>query len=119
MKRKALLCIIAISVLAMCLFAVSVPSVTRAEDFNNLPPGAVKWKVVDYNRVTTHPARIPFKLAVLGDGGIGFDFLNTPDTALLGTSHPSYRGDLWGDMTGKSVSATVGVTVTSGIPIFT
>jgi len=119
MKRKALLCIIAISVLAMCLFAVSVPSVTRAEDFNNLPPGAVKWKVVDYNRVTTDPARIPFKLTVGNNGGIGFDFLYTPDTALLGTSHPSYRGDLWGDMTGKNVSAKVGVTVTGGTPIFT
>ena len=114
MKRRALLCIIALSVMAMCLFAAGVPSVTRAEDFNNLPPGAVKWKVVDYNRVTTHPARIPFKLAVGNDGGIGFDFLYTPDTALLGTSHPSYKGDLFGDLTNKRVSAKVGVTVTTG-----
>ncbi len=72
MKRKALLCIIAISVVAMCLFAASVPSVTRAEDFDNLKAGAVKWKVVDYNRVTTHPARIPFKLTVGNNGGIWF-----------------------------------------------
>jgi hypothetical protein len=111
MKRKFLFGIIAISVLAMCFFAASVPSVTRAETFDNPPPGAVKWKVIDYNRVITHPARIPFKLNVAADGGIGFDFLYTPDTALLGTSHPSYRGDLLGDLSGKTVSASVGVTV--------
>jgi hypothetical protein len=29
---------------------------------------------------------------------------------LLGTSHPSYRGDLLGDMAGKRLSAAVGVT---------
>ena len=118
MKRKALLGIASLAILAMCLFTASLPA-TQAEDFNNLPPGAVKWKVIDYNRVITHPARIPFKLAVNNDGGIAFDFLYTPDTALLGTSHPSYRGDLWGDMTDKSVSATVGVTVRSGDPVFT
>jgi len=55
MKRRALLCFVAISVLAMCLFAGNVPSVTHAEDFNNPPPGAVKWKVVDYNRVSDAP----------------------------------------------------------------
>ncbi|HMH02380.1 MAG TPA: hypothetical protein VK555_13255 [Terriglobales bacterium] len=119
MKRKALFCVMAISVLAMCLFAASTPSVTHADDFDNPKAGAVKWKVVDYNRNTTHPARIPFKLAVGNDGGIGFDFLYTPDTALLGTSHPSYRNDLIGDMSGKTVSARVGVSVTSGNPVFT
>jgi hypothetical protein len=119
MKRSLVLGIIATLVLATCLLAASAPSVTRAEGFDNPPPGAVKWKVVDYNRIQTHPARIPFKLALGGDGGIGFDFLDTPDTALLGTSHPSYRGDLWGDMTGKTISARVGVTVTSGAPAFT
>ena len=113
-KRKILISSIAISVLAMFLFASEVVRSTRAEDFNNLPPGAVKWKVIDYNRVQTHPARIPFKLNVGTDGGIGFDFLFTPDTALLATSHPSYNGDLLGDMSGKSLSATVGVTVTNG-----
>jgi hypothetical protein len=114
-KRKALFCVIAVSVLATCLFAASVPSVTRAENFDNPAPGAVKWKVVDYNRTQTHPARIPYKVP----GGIAFDFLYTPDTALLGTSHPSYSGDLIGNMTGKTVMATVGVTVTSGNPQFT
>lgn len=113
-KRKAWFFIAAISLLAMSLIAGGLTRATRAEDFNNPPPGAVKWKVVDYNRVQTHPARIPFKLNIGNDGGIGFDFLYTPDTALLATSHPSYKGDLLGDMSGKTLSATVGVTVTPG-----
>jgi len=111
MKRRLLFGAIAISIVATVLLSATMPS-TRAEDFDNLKAGAVKWKVVDYNRIQTHPARIPFKTAVGSDGGIGFDFLYTPDTALLGTSHPSYKGDLFGDMTGETLSATVGVTVT-------
>ena len=97
----------AIGLLAVAASMFGPSRTAKAEDFENPKPGAVKWKVVDYNRVRTHPARIPFKIP----GGIGFDFLDTPDTALLGTSHPSYRGDLIGDLSGKSVSADVGVTV--------
>lgn len=52
-------------------------------------------------------------------GGIAFDFLSKPDTALLGTSHPSYNGNLLRNMTGKALSARVGITVTSGTPVFT
>jgi hypothetical protein len=110
--RKVWFAVIATSILALAGFAVSTSHPVKAESFDNLPPGAVKWKVIDYNRIQTHPARIPFKLNLSTDGGIGFDFLYTPDTALLGTSHPSYRGDLLGNMSGKSVSADVGVTVT-------
>ena len=94
-------------VIGMILLGGNKAGATVIETFDNPPPGAVKWKVVDYNRKTTHPARIPYKVS----GGIAFDFLNTPDTALLGTSHPSYRGDLIGDMTGKMLTATLGVTV--------
>jgi len=109
-KRFVIAAVAIIGVLALALLATTIPTTTRAENFENPPPGAVKWKVIDYNRIQTHPARIPYKIP----GGIGFDFLSTPDTALLGTSHPSYRGDLWGNMTGKTISATVGVTVTPG-----
>jgi len=111
-KRSTTFIIAALAVVLMSLVTITHPRATRAETFDNPRPGAVKWKVVDYNRITTHPARIPFKITVGNDGGIGFDFLFTPDTALLGTSHPSYKGDLLGDMTGKSLTATVGVTVT-------
>jgi hypothetical protein len=93
---------------AAMLLSPSLTTTSHAEDFDNPKPGAVKWKVIDYNRIQTHPARIPFKVP----GGIGFDFLDAPDTALLATSHPSYKGDLLGDMTGESLSTTVGVTVT-------
>jgi len=100
---------LAVSLLAATAFVLAPSRTAKAEDFENPKAGAVKWKVIDYNRIQTHPARIPFKIP----GGIGFDFLDTPDTALLGTSHPSYRGDLLGDLSGKSVSADVGVSVTS------
>lgn len=78
-----------------------------AEDFENQKPGAPKWRVIDYNRVQTHPARVPGKIA----GGIAFEFLNLPDTAQIGTSHPSYNGSLLGDLTGKTVSATIRLNV--------
>jgi len=119
MKTGILKLVIGASVLALTVFAVSRPPRTKAEGFEDLKPGAVKWKVVDYNRIQTHPARIPYRTMAGTDNGIGFDFLYTPDTALLGTSHPSYGGDLWGDMTGKTVSARVGVSVTDGNPQFT
>ncbi len=117
MKLKRIMFLLAAIVFcAAVLFSPSAKlSTAHAEDFENPKPGAVKWKVVDYNRIQTHPARIPYKVP----GGIAFDFLDTPDTALLGTIHPSYKGDLLGDMTGKSVSARVGVTVVSGNPQFT
>jgi hypothetical protein len=108
MKRNTLLSAIAVSILAMCFFATAIPTTTHAENFDNPKPGAVKWKVIDYNRVQAHPARVPYKIP----GGIAFDFLFTPDTAALGTSHPSYNNDLLGDMSNKSLNATVGVTVT-------
>lgn len=113
--KAAKLAIAMLALFAMCALLIVVPSSARAEDFENPKPGAPKWKVVDYNRVQTHPARIPTKVP----GGIAFEFLNTPDTALLATSHPSYNGSLLGDMTGKSLSATLGITVTDGSPVFT
>lgn len=112
MKLKTLTFVIAATIFgaAICFSPSASLRTAHAEDFENPKAGAVKWKVVDYNRIQTHPARIPDKIP----GGIAFDFLNTPDTALLGTSHPSYRGDLLGDMSAKTLSARVGVTVTPG-----
>ena len=115
MNSKRLSILALVLLMAMSLFSFANLPAAHAEDFENPKPGAPKWKVIDYNRIQTHPARIPDKIA----GGISFDFLNTPDTALLGTSHPSYRGNLLGDLTGKTLSARVGVTVTSGNPQFT
>ena len=107
---KKLVFVVTAAAFCAALFFLPTSPATHAEDFDNPKPGAVKWKVYDYNRIQTHPARLPYKVP----GGIGFDFLNTPDTALLVTSHPSYKGDLLGNMTGKGLSAIVGVTVTPG-----
>src|SRR5215210_218670 len=107
MKRNMIMMLAAFALALGCALLLAVPHSVRAEDFESLKPGAPKWKVVDYNRVQTHPARIPAKIP----GGISFDFLDTPDTALLVTSHPSYNGALLGDLTGKTVSARVGVSV--------
>jgi hypothetical protein len=101
---------LASAVVVMCVLVLGIAATGRAEDFDNPKPGAVKWKVYDYNRVQTHPARVPSKIPL----GIAFDFLVTPDTALLATTHSSYNNDLLGDLTGKSLSARVGVTVTPG-----
>lgn len=104
--KKLVALFFGVALMAMA-FVTSTPPTAQAEGFENLKNGAVKWKVIDYNRVQTHPARVPEKIA----GGIALDFLFSPDTAFLGTSHPSYRGDLLGDLSGKTISATVGVTV--------
>jgi hypothetical protein len=106
LRKIGKLAIATLSLLAMGALLI-LPFSAKAEDFENPKPGAPKWKVVDYNRVQTHPARIPQKIP----GGIAFAFLDTPDTALLVTSHPSYNGNLLGDLTGKTITARVGVTV--------
>jgi len=74
---------------------------------------APNWKVYDYNRSgQAFRSRVPDRLA---DGVAQFTFLDTPDTALLTTDHPSYRGDLLGNMDGKTLSATVAIAAGSGV----
>ena len=74
--------------------------------------GAPKWKVYDYNRSgQAFRSRVA---SASSTGGIAFDFLSTPDSALFATNHPSYRGTLLGDLTGKGLYAQAGVTVTPG-----
>jgi len=46
--------------------------------------------------------------------GVQFAFLDRPDTIILLTDHPAYKGRLLGDLTGKTLSATVGADVTAG-----
>ncbi|MDE3164792.1 MAG: hypothetical protein KGN36_03225, partial [Acidobacteriota bacterium] len=74
--------------------------------------GAPKWKVYDYN-----PSNRAFQsrvASVAPTGGVSFDFLTAPNSAVFATNHPSYQGTLLGDLTGKSAYAQVGVTVAPG-----
>ena len=87
---------------SVAAFAAAVPLL--AEDFSDVK-GAPKWKVYDVNHSNrAFRSRIP---DLAPSGGMGFDFLFTPDTALLTTDHPSYRGSLLGDLKGKLLSATI------------
>ena len=72
---------------------------------------AGKWDVGGYDSQGT----FGFSKAVVVPGeGVGFEFLNRPDTAFLLTEHPAYRPRLLGDLTEATVTAQVGVSVTAG-----
>lgn len=104
---------IATLIATVALIVTNAPA-ARAEDFEAPPPpGNFHWKVYDYNASgQAFRSRQPFIVTSAGDGGIAFDFLYVPDTALLITGHPSYRGDLLGDLSTKTaITAKVGVTV--------
>src|SRR5438094_171082 len=111
-----------IAAFSSILGLILATTIALAESFDTPPPsGNFNWKVYDYNASgQAFRSRQPDPVTAGTDGGIAFDFLYTPDTALFITTHPSYRGDLLGDLSGKtSVSARVGITVTSGAPVFT
>lgn len=113
MSGRHVLSRIATLIATVALIVTNAPA-ARAEDFEAPPPpGNFHWKVYDYNASgQALRSRQPF-IVSNPDGGIAFDFLYSPDTALLITGHPSYRGDLLGDLSSKSaISARVGVTVT-------
>ena len=104
MLKKTLMCLAAAGVLAI----LAIPAIT--EDFSSVN-GAPKWKVYDYNRSgQAFSSRIP----TLVSDGITFNFLPTPDTALLVTNHPSYRGSLLGNINGKTITATISATISQG-----
>ena len=107
------------TLLSIVTLFIAATIIARGETFDNRQ-GNFNWKVYDYN-ASNQALRVrqPFVVNTAGDGGIAFDFLHTPDTALFMTGHPSYRGDLLGDMRGKTVTARIGITVTSGTPIYT
>jgi len=102
-------------VLSMFTLVLAATTIARSETFDN-PQGNFNWKVYDYNASGQELlVRQPF-FVMAPDGGIAFQFLYTPDTALFMTGHPSYRGDLLGDMRGKTISARIGITVDSVTP---
>ena len=76
---------------------------------------ATTWNVYRYNaggNLKSAPA------LVVAGGIAGFNFTYSPVTALLTTTESSGSGQLLGNLNGKTISASVGVTVTSGSPTF-
>ena len=96
-------------VIGLVLAAVTTNRL-QAEDFS-AQNGAPKWKIIDFNR----SARAFREGVPKSDGaGITFDFLTTPDNAVLSTNHPSYKGTLLGDLTGKTITAVISIEATPG-----
>jgi hypothetical protein len=88
---------LAAALLALTIL-VSAPAIAADE-------GAPKWKVWSYNPSNRAlRGNVP---AAANPGIATFPFPATPDVALLVTDHGSYKGTLLGDLTGKTVSATV------------
>jgi len=82
-------------------FASFAPAPTLAAD-----NGAPKWKVWTYN-ASNRALRGSVPAASPTGAVATFAFPVTPDTALLVTDHGSFKGTLLGDLTGKTVKATV------------
>src|SRR2546430_6069572 len=90
--------VVSLLAVALGMLAFGLPA-TAADN------GAPKWKVWTYN-----PSGRAFKGGVPASASSGiatFAFPATPDTALFVTDHGAYKGTLLGDLTGKTVSATV------------
>jgi hypothetical protein len=75
------------------------------------PSMSGKWQLGEF---TADGGFVVTKAAPLPSGGVTFPFLDRPDTIVLITDSPAYRGRLLGDLTGKTLSARVGVDVTPG-----
>ena len=73
--------------------------------------GAGRWTVMTYG---DEGDPIPAKAKPLPGGGVYFDFLNTPDRAMLLTDSPSYKNFLLGNLTGKTISAHIAIEAIEG-----
>lgn len=91
---------------AVLVMTVLMPAAASAE-----PAMAGKWDVASFQLDGTFDT---IRAAPLPPKGVTFTFLDRPDILFLITHHPSYRGRLLGDLTGKSFVARVGVNVSLG-----
>ena len=104
------------SLVQMVLALVVLGSgLASAEDFSGLRVEK-RWKVTLYRANGTRPGQKP--ASSLSQGGIGMVFTGDPNTALLTTTNPAYRDDLLGDLTGATISATIGI-VDANMPQYT
>lgn len=99
--------------LAVCVLALAAAVPVLADDFanGNGANAAPNWKVYS---LSSSGQTYATKGAQASNGGIGFDFMTTPNTRLFMTTHP---GDLLGDLTGKTITATF--TIVGSSPAFT
>ena len=75
------------------------------------PSPAGKWQVGSF---TLDGGFSVTKALPVGGGGVSFPFLDRPDTAIMITASPAYKGRLLGDLTGSTLAARIGVDVTPG-----
>ena len=109
MRAKTVFGLLVLMILAASFF---VPAID-AEEFTD-GRSANRWRVYEYqHRPRLHRTR-PYFAPDFTPPGIAIDFLETPDTAFLVTSHNFYDGDLLGDLTGKSLVSFVEAIVTPG-----
>lgn len=106
-KRMRTRRVIGLLVMIFAIACLLAPA-TGAEDFTD-HRSLHRWKVFEYSHHRPHLHTRHPRFAV--EGGLAVDFLETPDTAYLLTSHSYYDGDLLGDMTGKVLTAFIDVNV--------
>ena len=91
---------------AVLALALMMPGVSAAS-----PAMAGKWDVGSFGTDGSFGVE---RAAPLPPGGVTFRFLDRPDTIFLVTSNAAYRGSLLGDLTGRTLSARIGVDVAQG-----
>jgi hypothetical protein len=73
---------------------------------------ASKWKVGYYT--PSNPGTLSMSSAVQGGGIASLGFTNLPNIALLATTHGSFKGQLLGDLSGKTLTATFEISGATG-----
>src|SRR4051794_29634777 len=101
-----------VSTLFCALVATLVlASSTALASHSAYPSLAGKWQLGAF---TADGGFAVVKAEPLPGKGVRFAFLDRPDTILLVTDHSAYKGRLLGNLTGQTLSATIGVDVTRG-----
>jgi hypothetical protein len=73
---------------------------------------ASKWRVGYYT--PSNPGTLSMSAATQGGGIASFGFTNQPNTALLATTHGSFKGQLLGNLTGRTLTASFEISGATG-----
>lgn len=73
---------------------------------------ASKWKVGYYT--PSNPGTLSMSTTPRGGGVATFDFTNQNNTALLVTDHGSFKGELLGDLSGRTITTTFRISGATG-----